>query len=300
MGFRYKQKNVTLDNYRDIFDVCTPDVLDEIRSAVLDDTSIANFIKPCGNDSYKLGQLRMAVRELVPVEYLNTNLTGKTVYYIRQGFSKGRDMSALLRYINERTITVEADTLQVLAEYVFLGTDITKVDFTIVPNNLLNIVCRGLYQGYPMWLLIEEGTTLSESTIHILMRGLQLGVDVHPFINGDWNNDSLLLIFSYAKTIDLNLILPYINSNFDTETLRVLLDLVAKGIPISTLCVKDTAGMPVYNRYQMFEIGQAIEDGTVTQEMYKVTMSDMDIATLHSTLLAERNRKLSASLGKKI
>ena len=59
MSFRYKSQTVTLENYRTVFKVCSPDILDEIRSAVLDDTSISSFIKPCGNDSYKLGQLRI-------------------------------------------------------------------------------------------------------------------------------------------------------------------------------------------------------------------------------------------------
>lgn len=298
MGFRYKQTTVTLSNYQKIFAACSPDILDEIRSAVLDDTAIAKFIQPCGNDNYKLGQLRMAVRELVPIEYLSANLTGKTIYYIRQGFSKNRDMSVLLKYINSKTI-VEPETLEKLTEYVYLGTDISNVDFSVVPNHLVNIVCNGLYKGYPMWLLVEEGCQLTEKTIQILMRGLQLGIDVHPFLNGKWSDEALLLIFSYAKSLDLNLILPYINHNFDVEMLRVLLDLAVEGTPISTLCNKDTAGIPVHNRYQMYEIGQAIKDGTVTDEMYKVTMSDMDIAMLHSRLLEERNRKLNVSLEKK-
>ena len=44
MSFKYQMELVTMDNYREIFSGSTVDILDEIRSAVLDDTPIANFI----------------------------------------------------------------------------------------------------------------------------------------------------------------------------------------------------------------------------------------------------------------
>ena len=36
---------------------------------------LQKFIEPCGVDSYMLGQIRMASRELVPIEYINTKLS---------------------------------------------------------------------------------------------------------------------------------------------------------------------------------------------------------------------------------
>lgn len=299
MSFRYRSQTITLENYRNVFKVCTPDVLDEIRSAILDDTSIAQFIKPCGTDSYLLGQLRMGVREMIPVEYLSTHVTGKTIYNIRQGIQKGRDMSALLKYYNQKTVKVDKLTLEKLSEFCFVGTDISKVDFTLVPNNLVDIICKGLHQGYPMWLLIDEDNMPTERTIHILMRGLSAGVDIHPFLSGKWEIDVMLLIFSYAKSVDLNEVLGYINYNFNAECVKVLLDLASKNIPITNLCIKDTAGIPVYNSYQMYELGRAIEEGVDTPAMYNASLSDFDISEMRERELAKKNRKLSASLNKK-
>lgn len=299
MSFKYKSMTITLENYREVFKVCTPDVLDEIRSAVLDDTAIATFIKPCGLDSYKLGQLRMAVRELIPTEYLNPRLTGKTIYNIRQGFLKSRDMSPILRYYTTRGLKLDKDTIEKLSEFCLIGTDINRMDFTIVPDNLVDIVCKGLYQGYPMWLLIDEDCILDESTIQVLMRGLSLGIDVHPFLSGEWKKDTLLLMFSYAKSVDLNEVLRYINCNFDSASIKVLLDLASRNVPITQLCIKDTAGIPVYNSYQMFELGKAIEEGVDYKAMYNANLSDFEIATMREAELAKKNRNLHASLKKK-
>ena len=299
MSFRYKSQTITLENYRTIFKVCSPDILDEIRSAVLDDTSISSFIKPCGTDSYKLGQLRMAVRELVPIEYLSTYVTGKTIYNIRQGFLKGRDMSPILSYYTSKGVTIDADTLEKLSEFCFLGIDISKMDFTTVPTNLVDVVCKGLYHGYPMWLIVEDGCTLTEGDIQVLMRGLSLGIDVHPFLNGDWSKEAMLLMFSYAKSVDINEVLSLVNSKFDCECIKVLLDLAQKNVPINKLCVKDTSGTPVYNSFQMYELGKAIEEGVDTPKMFDATLSDFDINELREREIAKKNRKLSANLNKK-
>lgn len=300
MSFKYGNQLVTLENYRNIFKVCSPDVLDEIRSAILDDTPISQFIKPCGSDSYLLGQLRMSIRELIPIEYLSTHITGKTIYNIRQGFKKGRDMSPLLKYYSQKDIKIDKLTLEKLSEFCLVGTDITRVDFKLVPNNLVDIVCKGLYQGYPMWLLLDDDNMPTERTIHILMRGLSIGVDIHPFLSGDWSTDAMLLIFSYAKSVDLNEVLGYINSKFSVDSIKVLLDLASKGIPISSLCVKDIDGSPIYNSFQMYEIGRALEDRVITQEMYNPSLSDFDISELRKKELAKKNRKLTVRLNKNI
>ena len=299
MSFRYRSQVITLENYRHVFKTCSADVLDEIRSAILDDTEIAQFIKPCGNDSYLLGQLRMAIREMIPVEYLSAKLTGKTVYNIRQGFQKSRDMSAILKYYGVRTIKIDKEVLEKLSEFCLVGTDITRVDFTTVPSELIEVVCKGLYQGYPMWLLLDTENMPDEKTIRILMRGLSAGVDIHPFLSGDWNVDAMLLMFSYAKSVNLNDVLSYINYHFSTDSIKVLLDLASKGIPISNLCVKDLEGIPIYSSYQMYELGKAIEAGVDTPKMFNANLSDFDIAEMREKALADKDKKLSAKLNKK-
>lgn len=299
MSFRYRSQIITLENYRKVFKNCSPDILDELRSAILDDTEIAQFIKPCGNDSYLLSQLRLAIREMIPIEYLSAKLTGKTIYNIRQGFHKGRDMSDLLRYYGIRTIKIDKNILEKLSDFCLVGTDISRVDFCTVPDELIEIVCKGLYQGYPMWLLLDAENMPSEKTIRILMRGLSAGVDIHPFLSGNWEVDSILLMFSYAKSVNLNDVLSYINYNFNIDSIKVLLDLASKGIPIASLCVKDLEGIPVYSSYQMYELGRAIEEGVDNPKMFNANLSDFDISEMREKALADKDKKLSAKLNKK-
>lgn len=290
MSFTYRRKIVALDNYSQIFEGCSPDILDEIRSAVLDNTPIAQFIDPCKEDSYLLGQIRMALREGIPADYLDARLTGKTIYNMRQAFAKGIDMSGIMWYITQKKLKLDKEILETLSDFCMLGTDIRRVDFTQVPRDLVLTFCKGLYRGYPMWLLVDESPNLTQDVVRILMRGMELGIDIHPFLQGDWDKNVLLLLFSYSKSVDLNDILRYINSRFDSEQVKVLLDIASRGIPISRLCVKDTSGIPVYNSYQMYELGENLRCGVDIKRMFDVTLSDFEMSKIREEELAKRNK----------
>lgn len=289
MSFRYGGRFVALDNYEQLFgEDCTPDILDEIRSAVLDDTPIADYIAPCGNDSYLLGQIRMALREHVSEEFLDPRLTGHTIYNMRQAAAKSVDMSALLWYITPQKLKVEKEVIETLSEFTLLGVDIRRVDFTVVPKALVVTFCKGLYKGYPMWLLTDESNNLSPDYIRILMRGMELGVDVHQFVRGDWDRNVVLVLFSYNKAVDLNAVLGLINNKFDANQVKTLLDLASAGVPITRLCIKDRDGVPVYNSYQMYEIGESLKAGVDIQSMFNPRLSDFQMAQLREAELAKR------------
>lgn len=295
MSFKYGRTSVTLENYKKIYNECRPDILDEIRSAVLDDIQIAKFIEPCGNDSYKLGQIRMALRELIPIEYLNVHFTGKTIYNIRRCFEKGYDCSFLLSYLKNNIPILEPETIETLVEFCYLGTNLSLVDFTEVPTDVVPTICSGLYRGFPMWLCVGS-PYMTEMKLKTLMRGMQLGLDIQPFLSKDWGESQLILLFSFAKSVDLNQVLQFINEKFDTDLLNLILQASTKNIPLQRICSRDTEGYPIYNSYQLTEILGAIEEGIITEEMYNPNLSDMDIIDLKNAELDKRNRKLSVTL----
>lgn len=296
MGFSYKNITITLENYKTVFKECAPDILDEIRSAVLDDTNISKFILPCGRDSYKLGQLRMAAREFIPVDYLNTRLTGDTIYAIRQGFANGINMKPLLKYIKPRSLGVDSKVLEQLAQAVVLGADIDKIDFTGIKEDNITILLKGLIKGYPMWLLTDDINHLDERKIIALMRGMALGLDIHPFIKGNWTDRQLILLFSYSRSIDLNDLLRYINSNFSAEMLSELLAAAEQKIPITRLLSKDEDGKPIYNQYQISVLIKAIKNGVKSTEIFNPNLSDLDMEDILNIELGYKTKKTKIKL----
>ena len=297
MSFRFKSQTITLDNYREIFKACTQDILDEIRLAILDDTPIATFIEPCGNDSFKLGQLRKAVREMVHTEYLNPLFSGKVIEKIRIGESKGYDMSALLIYVNKKGLLLSNDVLEILADFILLGVDVSKVDFTKVPSNQVSLICKGLYNKYPMWLLV--GNNLTNERIELLQRGMQLGVDIHPFLCDGWSDDVIISLFSYVKKININDVLSYISPRFTRKEVNILLNLRSKGYPIDLLAKRDKDGNPIYNEFQFKVLSEALQHGIDSNSVFNPYLSDEEMQKQLDLELKEKNRILNVSLNKK-
>ena len=289
MSFQFKEITVTLENYKQIFKNCTPDVLDEIRSAVLDDTPIASFIDECGTDSYKLGQIRIGLREMMPLGFLNTNLTGRTIYLIRQCLKNNISVDDLFVYVDEDKLKLPSGTIEKLAEFVYLGADISMIDFTKVKESKIELVLQGLLYHYPMWLIIDEDYPIPY--MKSLMRGMQLEIDITPFLSGKWSEQQMFLLFSYSKRIDIMDFMSKINEQFDVESLKVLLKLYKENVPITTLCVQDQDGTPIYNSYQIEELGKAIKDKTITHEMYNPLLSDKSMSVLHEKELEKRKPK---------
>lgn len=279
MGFAYKGKTVNINNYKDIFKSCSVDIKDEIRSAILDDTPIGDFIESCGTNSYKLGQIRMAIRDNLDPDFISSEITGTTIYYIRQGISWGKNMYPLLKYYDKKSTSIDADDIEKLAMALSMSIAIDKVDFMKVQKSLVDITIKGLAKGYPMWLMVMQ-KNMSVDKVRTLLRGLQCGVDIHYFLDEDWDLAILNLLFNNAEQIDLNKFISYISYRFDYGLVEELLDLYKKGIDITKLSVKDTSGYPVYNVYQVIELSKVVENNLTIEGIFNPQLSDMTMASM--------------------
>lgn len=265
---RYKDIEVTLANYKDIFSAKLPEIQDEIRSAILDDTPIGAYIDECGIDSYKLSQIRCAMRELIDPDYLDVLLSGDTIFYIRMGFRANIYMGEIKRYIG----VLEPEMIEKIAKTCYLGVDVSKMDFTKVRQSLFDIMCQGLAMGYPMWLLqdIEIDDT---RYIEKLMQGLKLGFDIHPFISNRWSETVLSLLFSLDKSIYTK-VLPYINYSVDSDVVKYLIDCIKNNKDASVVMKKDNEGWLIYDSYQCCVLLNYLSQGYDISKALDVHLSD--------------------------
>lgn len=301
MSFKHNGVLVTLGNYIEIFKDYEPDILDEIRSAILDDTPISSFIKYCGNDAYKLGQLRMAVREYVPKEFINPRLSGRCVYYIRQMHRNGLSLDSLEFYIPKKgKPTIEDSNLETIIKAVYCGADIRKVDFNIVPTENIEVICEGLVKGYPMWLCTGTDSKITNNVIKQLMKGMQLQVDIHPFLDGTWSEEQIILVLSNATRIDVNKLLEHISSKFSVSQISEITRAARRKLDFTLLCMKEEDGSPSFNEFQMDVLTRCLDDDVLTQEIYNPMLSDMEMSDLYlaekSKAEKEHKKKLSGTL----
>lgn len=287
MGVAFRGKSLTLENYKTVLGQyvnLSPDILDEVRSAILDDTQIGNYIIPCQSDSYQLGQIRMYLREMYPVQYISTYMTGRTIFLLREIQRRGIDAEALLKYVCDGCLFVSAQTFETLTEFVLLGTDISKVNFHDMEETVVPSMLTGLQMGYPMWLL-AECKKLTPRKVAAYKRGMQLGFDIHPFIDGDWSVDVLICIFSSISERQLGSLLCCITAKTELEVVEVYVKALKDGIDIEKLALTDRHGYSVYNQYQLEALVDAEKAGVLCDKLRNPYLSDMQMRELTKELV---------------
>lgn len=296
MSFKYQMNLVTMDNYKDIFKDSTPDILDEIRSAVLDDTPIANFIICCGSDSYKLSQFRMALREFVPPKYLNKCLTGNHINLIRQIYARrGEDgLKPLEDYIHSFSgySFTEETFSRILKTALNAGSaKMSKIDFGRVQTSNIDAVCDGIEKGYPMWLCAEE--PISCEMMRLMMQGMLLGVDIHPFLNGNWSEEVVTVILTNTRVISVAELLSWVTDKFSLGEIQEVMKAMRFRLDWTLLCAKNSDGEPLFNEYQMAIISQCLIADVLTDDIYNPRLSDIEMQDRYMSAVSAKAKTVA-------
>lgn len=275
----YKGVEINISNYKDIFREVSEDVLDEIRLAVLDNTDIISYIDICGEDSYKLGQIRIALRNKIPRRYIRYQMTPKTIHLIRLLYLQGKDISPLESYMGIDNIKLEPNLLEEVVLAYYLGGSIETINFTEVPEKNIKILCQGLVRKYPMWLM--TGSDLTEGYIKLLLRGMDLGLDISMFIKDVIDEDKLVILLSNSSSIDINKFITYITPKFSSDSINILIEAYKDGLDFEPLTYRDSDGYPVYTEYQMYVLLKALrlkkQGVSVDEGIFNPRLSDYDM-----------------------
>lgn len=265
---------VTISNYKELFNWCSPDVLDEIRSAIWDGVDISDYIEVCRDDSYRLGQIRLALREGMPLVLLSGGVSGKAIHSLRWCFAKGIKLEPLLKYYGK----VDAELLGKLIEATRLGANIESVNFMNIKRDIIDIVISGLINQYPMEMCEGNKDWMTEDYVRTLIRGMAMGVDVLVFAESKWNIDIMNSIFSQSCQADINTLLMYITNRFNFDLVQQLLGALKEGQSLDILAKKYDDGSPVYNEYQVEVLREALSLGIgVRNKIFKPDLSDVQM-----------------------
>lgn len=302
MSFRFKGCICSLNNYTTVFKGANSDFIDEIRLAILDDTPIGDYLPVLFEDkngAKKLSQIRKALRDYLPLNFIMTTVSAEVMEYIRLLYNE-RGEEALLQlspYIKQGSKPdLSDDTLKKIIIAVYSGADISSVNFNNVETSNVPIIISGLTKGYPMWLVSEMH--LSKEFLEVLMKGMKVGVDIHPFLIGDWDIFCVEYLISQAKRVNLSEILENVNCNFNLGQLQEVISAAMSKVDFGLLCLKEEGGQPVFNEYQMEVLKDCLVDDVLTQEIYDYNKSDMDMRDLYNIEISskKKNKRLGGSL----
>lgn len=286
MSFKYKGVLCTLNNYSEMFNKLSPDFIDEIRLAILDDTPIGAYLSDAiamRDGANKLAQVRKALRDYVPARYISLRVSAEVTEAIRTLYNKRGEsgLSQLEPYFPLNGVIELPDaTIKYIVMALISGADIHQVDFKKVATDNVDIIVSGLIKGYPMWLVADG--CYNKDYLRVLMSAMRVGLDAHPFCEDNWDCDSIKYLVENANTVKKFNLLSFVNPKFDKGRLTEIVYACNNKLNFEKLCIKDREGNPLFNEYQMGALNNAMTKGIPLDTIYDWNMSDLEMETVIS------------------
>lgn len=269
---------LTLDNYKVVYKDYSLDIQDEIRSAILDSLSLEEHVDRCRKRPYLLNQIRLAMKEEIPEVYLDLPW-GSVLYRVRQIW-RTVDCRPLLEY---GSTLGEAD-LNTVMDWLELGADLSKYNLTRLPKSVYPSISRGLAQGYPMQLF-ADGKEYSFEYVQLVYSMIQRGIQVGPYLNEIWREDSLTVIVEHTHgytgdgTSLYEKVIPYISSESRADFVERLFDAAVLGV--------DPAKLVSLLSFQIAWVIDAVEKGLDYTSMLDPALGNPELGAIITKLQYE-------------
>lgn len=288
---KYNNKDLILDNFRDLLFDYSVDVQDVVRSSILDNIDIIPYIKIYKDDAYKLDQIRLAIKEGLPKTFFKT--TGDMLYQIRQMSRRGVDLSSIE---NQLKSNLSEQSMKYLIKWVDDGINISKLNIAIIPNSLLDTFDYGLRSGFDM-VEFNNGKNYCSKYIKLCLQIKKNDKPISFLLSGEWSLDSLTVLSRESKMQKnkWQLLVQGIDEQVSTSRLDLLVKLVKAGVPINKLQQKSTKNTYVYDEDCLSIIYEGFFSN-LDLEVLMQTTSAKEMQVLKSQLELDKKRKISGKL----
>lgn len=183
-----------LDNFRLELSNYSVDIQDIVRSAILDDIDISEYLGSCKDSPFKLDQIRLGLKESLPEVYFK--FSGQTIYSIRSLRRRDIDTSSV-----ERQASNLSDThMGYLLRWVERGYSVSDIDMAIVPESMLNVFEYGLQNGFDM-LEFNNGQVYSERYIRSCLKIKKFGKPITVLLSGEFSIEVVELLGNICPSI---------------------------------------------------------------------------------------------------
>lgn len=189
----YKSKLVTLDNYLSIFEGYFKDVLDVIRSAILDNTEgFEKYIDMYADNPFMLWQVKLALEEGLDKYYIDNCFCYENLYDFRYIALSGGDLSVFKNAISCR---VSREYMVYLIRWYRKGLDISNLKVNVIPLEHLAIYDRYYALGVDFrCVCVPSMSKVTEGYLSSVLKLLHSGVDVSGYLDGRYDENALYLL----------------------------------------------------------------------------------------------------------
>lgn len=238
---KYKGKPLILDTFRYLLRGYSVDIQDIVRSAILDDVDIVEYIEPCKENPFRLDQIRLCLKDGISSKFfILTN--GESLYKIRKLKKDGRKIKFIEDQLNKGILSQKH--IDYILKWVNDGVNISKLDINIIPESLLSTFDYGLCSGFDM-SVFNTGVSYSHDYLMSCLHLMESGIPIDIFLSGEWSVDVLMLIQSFSKATSsdkinkIKYLIRNIDCNCSLERVKLAYNLARVGISLEDLMKKE-------------------------------------------------------------
>lgn len=253
---RYHGRSVSLDNYREVFRGRSEDILDEIRSAILDGIPLHHYLDRY-SDPWQLHQIRLAIKDTVPPKYYV--LAGEPLRVIRQLHASNINLSPIDKYL---TANLSEDVWMVILDCLEAGIPLEDYDFTLLPPSMIPSVVGGIASGVDMSRFVDGSHYTEQYIQDIITLESRFGLDVSRLIQEGYSAEVVAVLASQSHLDTCIRVYDVLKLTMKPDEVEVLADLFDVGFPdMAEVTRLDTEGYLVYMAFQLDLILEAFTSG---------------------------------------
>lgn len=281
---KYKGVDLTFENYASRLEGFSQDIKDEVRSAILDNTPIGDFIDVCRDDPFRLQQLRLAAKEFYPTWVFKVE-DGANIYRIR-------NLSGVSVEMVETQVPagLPREYIEELISWIEEGVVIPE-DFNMrrVPKTILTPVSTAIKSGVDPNAIVKLSKGNEEAAglyVQIAVKGLSLG----KFEGKNLSNSCLGSVAELAGRPYIGSVVELLEPRSGSEEVEVLWGLAKSGFDFS-LFEGD-----YYTSMQLSWIHQAFIEKFDVTKMLDTGLNNFELNEIYNTLAKDRSKRLSGRL----
>lgn len=290
---KFKGKILILDNFRQVLKEYTVDVQDVVRSAILDNIDISQYIDSC--NPYKLDQIRLALKEGLNPTFFS--VSGEMLYQIRKLTKEGFDLREIEKPLKAN---LSPEHTEYVIQWVLDGVKFSNINIALIPKKYLSVYDKGLRAGVNMEKFYKiQKSLVSPQYIECCIVLETMGRNTEILCKNVWNIEVLELLKKYSDLSlrEWKLVETYIKYSDSVERVNYLLQMIMNNIDISDL-QKQNYGEYIYDSDCLAIILEGYRENIDIKKLMSTTDSN-EMSTLLTELKLKKVQKVSGRLMKK-
>lgn len=290
---KWNNKKIIINNYLQVFNDYSKDIKEVIRSAILDDTPIEPYINKCKNNPYLLWQIKMSIDEGLDSSWYDIINSGEILLLLRGLNKKSINIKPLKGYFSKG---LSENHYKYIIKWYGEGYALSKYNFNILPDSLLECFDYGLSLGYPMYIF-NNGVLFTKEYIMCCLKILSNGYQINKFLNGDWDLENLELLSKFSKSKYYNKLIGFVSKSITPSVLEELYECCKVGMPLDDISAIDGYTY-VYSAIHISKIREAYLSNLDYKSMLDTNLSIADLNSMLDEMKYSASKKVSGRLRK--